>query len=80
MYANAYAQKKGKKRNNMYSIMSNLQTNYHLKIISKKWTSIQEANYYSTAPYTGRTFIDPIISYCVITAPSVFGEKRKKPS
>ena len=28
---------------NVYSIMSNLPINSHLKLISKKWTSIQEA-------------------------------------
>ena len=34
----------GKTMKNMYSIMSNLQTNCHLKLDSKKGTNIEEAS------------------------------------
>ena len=36
--------------NMSFSIVSNLQTLYHFKLISKTWTNIQEASGYSTAP------------------------------
>ena len=45
--------------------MSNLQTNCHLKLISKKWTNIQEESGYPTAPNTTWTiscnaYISPV--------------------
>ena len=29
---------------NLFSILSNLQTHYYLKLDSQKWTNLQEAN------------------------------------
>ena len=40
---------------NVYSAVSNLQTNYRLNYISKKSTNIQEASGQSTTPNTTRT-------------------------
>ena len=42
VYANTYTLRELEQRTDVYSIMSNWQTNCHLKLISKKWTTIQE--------------------------------------
>ena len=39
----------------LFSIMSNLQTNYHFKLDLKKWTNIQEAIGYFAVPNTSMT-------------------------
>ena len=39
----------------LFSIISYLQTHYHVKLDFQKWTYIQEASGQSTAPYTART-------------------------
>ena len=38
-----------------FSIMSNLETHYHLKLDFQKWTNIQEASDKFTPPNTKRT-------------------------
>ena len=43
-YMQILMNKEIKQYKKVFSIMSNLQTNSHLKLISKKWTSKQEAS------------------------------------
>ena len=42
-YTDTYTERELKQWKRAYSTESNLQTNCHLKLISKKWTNLQEA-------------------------------------
>ena len=65
----------------LFSIMSNLQTHYHLKLDFKKWTNIQEASDKSTTPNTEKTISSKVWN-CPVVYPSgeynhnVFNYKR----
>ena len=50
-----YALRELKQWTKLFSVMSNLQTNCRLKLGFKKWTSIQKASGWLTAPNTAKT-------------------------